>query len=584
MTDSFLAVLSNIAKAALPYSCIFSLASPQNDELGYTFIEKRKGSNKPIAHIILNPAHKLLKKLSEIEQYMFSFGVAIHEMLHQKFTDFDYFEEKYKEVKNSEKNLFSIIDNIFEDSRIESLGNLCFGGWALKCLDFAVKTTWELSENFSSQKEYQQIITALIQFGDTGKIKGTFQTSEAADTFHFIAKNYFIPAIRKADGAESTDLALEAARYLLSVYPDAKCIRAKQRHHTIGHGETVLIKTEKDSPSLLKEDTLNSTLLQVANGDYTKGSEKCPLDTYEWEEEFENEILQAAEILQNKINKAEEQRNSEITCKHETIEHLNVTNDPEVTGINIIHVRTGANDIDKYNRFNSIHNCSGYGIDLASDLSIIFKSKNEGWERSSKGCLNVERYFKTDFTSPLVFDKKLSKANDVAIAMLIDCSGSMEHGHRIETVKAFSACCAEAFNMLAVPFSIYGYNSIESSIDFRIYKDFDDRQWCNITSMCADGENVDGTSIRTAGIFLKKRNEENKVLIVLSDGETHNVSNTEQAVREAMQFSTVCGVALAPNKSEEIRQMFGENCITCERINDLPDKLTEKFKELAVMW
>ena len=42
MTDSFLAVLSNIAKAALPYSCIFSLASPQNDELGYTFIEKRK--------------------------------------------------------------------------------------------------------------------------------------------------------------------------------------------------------------------------------------------------------------------------------------------------------------------------------------------------------------------------------------------------------------------------------------------------------------------------------------------------------------------------------------------------------------
>ena len=112
MTDGFLAVLSNIAKASLPYNCIFSLASPQNEELGYTFIEKRKGSDKPVAHIILNPAHTLLKKLSEIERYMFSFGVAIHEMLHQRFTDFDYFEEKYKEVKDSEKNLFSIIDNI----------------------------------------------------------------------------------------------------------------------------------------------------------------------------------------------------------------------------------------------------------------------------------------------------------------------------------------------------------------------------------------------------------------------------------------------------------------------------------------
>ena len=70
----------------------------------------------------------------------------------------------------------------------------------------------------------------------------------------------------------------------------------------------------------------------------------------------------------------------------------------------------------------------------------------------------------------------------------------------------------------------------------------------------------------------------------MSDGLSHNVPNAELSIREAAQFATVCGVALATEEFEAIRQMYGENFIVCNVMEELPEKLTEKMKELAVNW
>lgn len=695
--NAFVRVLSNLAKAVLKIKCNFNVLPPNSEELGYTYIDKRPGTKERIAQIFINPTHEMFIGLSEIERYMFAFGVAVHEMLHQRFTDFNYFERKLKKSKPEYANLYSMIDNIFEDSRIEFFGNQCFGGWALKCLKFAIQKTWDMSEDFTGAPEPNQIIAALIQYGDTGKIKGSFSSNKAAQVFCKLVQDYFEPAVHNPVGSESIDLSFEATDYLLSQYPAPK-VPAQSRHQTSGSGENARSQAQGNADQQQKQAARNKTLNSVKNGSnqpqqqsqsqsqqqsgqaaqsqansqneqngqsgssgqqqnsqngqdsngqqssaagntennsnssnsgsqnsqnsngsdssantqgtpgeassgsYTPGSnpidnsgegvegeddtpsEIDDVDDAEAEAQLEAEFEEAAKTLQQQLDKAEAQIESEVKRQDETTETLGITNDPEANRAIIRRVRTSDVEVDQYNRYDEKHGISAFGDEIAEELATIFRSKNEGWERSTRGKLNLERYLDPNFNSPFVFDRKLAKANDVAVAMLIDNSGSMDGYNRIDTVRQMAASCAEAFNTLGVPFAVYGHDGSWDDVDFRIYKDFDDEQWYNIVRMEAGNYNLDGASIRIASDYLKRRDEANKVLIVMSDGLSHNVPNAELSIREAAQFATVCGVALATEEFEAIRQMYGENFIVCNVMEELPEKLTEKMKELAVNW
>ena len=262
--NAFIRVLSDLAKAFIKIKCNFNLLPPGSNDLGYTYIDRKIGSKDKIAQIFLNPEHRITQGMSEIDKYMFAFGVAVHELLHQKYTNFSYSETRFRRVNDKIfLEIFKTMDNIFEDSRIEFFANQCFGGRALKRLKFAIQKTWELSGDITGLDEPNQIIAALIQYGDTGKVKGTFATTKAEATFAYIVENYFEPAAHNPVGSESTDLAYAATEYFLQQYPAPKGIEAPARHQTSGTGENARAQAKGNADQQKKQAQRNKTLAKA---------------------------------------------------------------------------------------------------------------------------------------------------------------------------------------------------------------------------------------------------------------------------------------------------------------------------------
>ena len=129
---------------------------------------------------------------------------------------------------------------------------------------------------------------------------------------------------------------------------------------------------------------------------------------------------------------------------------------------------------------------------------------------------------------------------NTAVEVLIDLSGSMS-GYKLDLAQMSAICLAEAMNTINVPFEVTGFFS-DGRLDpdsvnyhtasgfhryenetYYVFKGFGDTLRESKSSLasiryCCGRENCDGVSVAWAGRRLMKRQENKKVLIVLSDG------------------------------------------------------------------
>lgn len=179
--------------------------SEDPNQLGYTM-------NGSIIYIA--KAHELYKKLIDEEPRMFRFGISVHETLHQVFTNFLYLEETVLKLETDgyflnlfDKKMFCTIANLIEDPAIENMAPQVIGGVALKALDFLIEKLDELSGRFDSacHRPFEELINALVQFGDLGILHGAFQFKTAEKTFLKIAP-LFYAAINEPDNKKRIDM------------------------------------------------------------------------------------------------------------------------------------------------------------------------------------------------------------------------------------------------------------------------------------------------------------------------------------------------------------------------------------------
>ena len=137
------------------------------DAIGYTM----SGSK-----IFISNDNEILDKLEKIEERLtFMRGVFLHELMHQIETDFVTWENVRKTVKDPvEQRIFHTIANVIEDPAIEWHARYYMRKEALKNLEFAMATTYKFGPDIDPKSTpFQQFMTALIQYGDGGLIKGT---------------------------------------------------------------------------------------------------------------------------------------------------------------------------------------------------------------------------------------------------------------------------------------------------------------------------------------------------------------------------------------------------------------------------
>ena len=109
-------------------------------------------------------------------------------------------------------------------------------------------------------------------------------------------------------------------------------------------------------------------------------------------------------------------------------------------------------------------------------------------------------------------------------------------------------------------------------------------------NISARANNCDGYSIRYATEVLKKAKSENKLLIVLSDGQPaahgyyNGVADTKQANRDAKKYASVLGVAIGNSDTETIHYMYEKDFLHISNVEDLFSGLSRQMQKLMKNW
>lgn len=177
-----------------------------------------------------------------------------------------------------------------------------------------------------------------------------------------------------------------------------------------------------------------------------------------------------------------------------------------------------------YNDRNAIiarEGLQGKALQLAKKLQEDMRNaRDEDAYSADNGNVVANKVYRaTKVNDNHVFSKKTF--NDVGgyvVDLLIDASGSQDG--RAESIRRQAFIIARACSIAKIPCRVTSYNW-EGLIDFKWqYRDFDDKmsEDTEVFRYLPDHANRDGLSLLVSAYELMERPEENKIMIVLSDG------------------------------------------------------------------
>lgn len=226
---------------------------------------------------------------------------------------------------------------------------------------------------------------------------------------------------------------------------------------------------------------------------------------------------------------------------------------------------------------------------LASQLKRIIMNEAEETSYRSSGKVSIKRLSDARLSSR-VFSKRVDPSNkgDMAVFILVDNSGSMGT-HKIKQARNCAIALSEVFVQLKIPIKVMGFSD-GNGYDACHYhfvnwsKNLNER--VKLLGMISRNSNFDGYAIRYATKTLLKRHEQNKMLIVISDGQpacrfywgSDGISDTSEAVREAKKNMTVVGVAIDADISV-LHTMYGDGFVLANNLEEMFGTIGQKIKK-----
>lgn len=203
--------------------------------------------------------------------------------------------------------------------------------------------------------------------------------------------------------------------------------------------------------------------------------------------------------------------------------------------------------------------------------------------------------------SEYVYSRREKRERDVAVAFLVDVSGStsrqLEGGRRVIDVEKESlVLLCEALEAVGDQYGLFAYSGQgRSSVDFLTIKDFDDRLGAatahRLGGLVPRRQNRDGAAIRHASAKLMVREAKTRMLILLSDGrpldngykDDYALEDTKKALQEARRqdIHPFC-VTIDREADAYVRRMYGDvQFAVLDRAESLPVKLPRMYQRLT---
>jgi len=572
----------------------------REEELGYTTAEK---------DIYLAFRHPIIDALPFDYRPIFRYGVFAHEMLHQIYTDFSYFTQTLDSIEDrDEKEIVSLLTNLIEDPAIEYQAPNVIGGEMLESLRFSIRHIYSMSEGLKdSQSAFEQVVSALIMFGDSGVIKGRFSDEKAAESFLGIIGE-FNQMVECPQSFKRIDAARRWAVLLRPLWKkDAEDRRAF---------EEILKKLQEQMSGPMSQS--GSTNPEQKSGESPGSGNKGP------ESQARNDLAKALEKAgKSDVNKVLDERtkengaNDEGKPSDELIDMVwqaireakpgNTSDEdsdmPRPVNWSEEDIFSGTGTLNE-DVVSSETDCAAYqkairkyGHEirlLQNSLEKILHQDNIEWLRTTSGHYNIKRDL--FHTSVRIFDKKREKAknDDLAVMLLVDNSGSMS-GTKVEVAKMASIMLAEALAALKIPVYIMGFTADSGNYALRhmhfVGWKADASKRASLMRMRGMQNNDDGDSIRCASRILARHSAGNKILFVLSDGQPAcrryrtkeaGLKDARLSINEARRKSKVFGIGIEYENASDAVNMYNGAFVNVSRAEDLPGLLAKQLRRLVL--
>ena len=198
-------------------------------------------------------------------------------------------------------------------------------------------------------------------------------------------------------------------------------------------------------------------------------------------------------------------------------------------------------------------------------------------------------------------DKKLPQdLPDMALSVLVDHSGSMG-GARIESAMKAALLLHDFCTGLNIPIAVAGHNAERGvRVNYFIYADYEqisnkDRYRASkmaaaLTKMRADNCNRDGAALTISAKLLEKRQEQVRLLLVISDGRPNDEGyGGEEAAKDIQNIVKQCkqkgieviACAIGDDK-ENIAAIYGDSFVDITDLGKLPKTLVGIVKKRII--
>lgn len=570
----------------------------ENNEVGYT-VES--------GDIYLAEEHMIMDGMTKPEKKFFRMGVFAHEMLHQIFSDFRILKTMQKKLRPGEYKVYHSFMNILEDSYIEWRAPVAIGGKVLKALRFMISHVWKWSKPLSDSKSpFGQLMSALIQLGDLGKVKGDFTFPEAEECYIQIAP-IFHKGVKELSVDKRNEYALQMMEIARPLWEMEANLEEMLRELLSKMGKAENPKSSKapldDSDAVptdpseidkIREETIRK-MEKAAEEEKSESEDEPEIPDYTIDKTDEDWLKDAESRIEEELEKEEEESKefeidpdiepSIYAGKKYRIENTT----PEYSDLRFYQC-TVADNMPAI-------------IGLKSKLLRIFRNDATRKEHRKTGKVNVKRLYGSRQTSR-VFDRKTSPKDldDLAVFIAVDESYSMVNLlkgsiQRSTLARKLAVCLTEVFSSLKIPIYVMGFtadkNWYHANHHHYVKWKATEKEKGRLVNIKPIGENFDSLSLSYASEILKKRKAKHKLLIVLSDGLPlcHSVS-MEQGFRDLKevvqntkkQGMSVLGVAIGNDSTEQIQYLYGNHFIHAQNVENAFLDISTEISKIVKTW
>ncbi len=196
--------------------------------------------------------------------------------------------------------------------------------------------------------------------------------------------------------------------------------------------------------------------------------------------------------------------------------------------------------------------------ELSNELKRCLNLRNQReFIPSDSGYLIPNRLWRIGRISDArLFDKEIVKDNsEFVVEILMDASGSQTK--RQESVSIQGYIISSALSNAGIPHRVMGYCSFWNYTVLTRYRDYDEplSSDAKVLEYTASANNRDGLAIRAAVDDLIHRNEDNKILIVLSDGMPNDNTVAREGIIAPRPYTGASGVKDSALEIRRVRNL-----------------------------